>query len=842
MDSSFPAGLKLGRYEIRSQLGAGGMGEVYLAQDIELERTVAVKLLPTALASDQQRMSRFIQEAKAASALNHPNILTIYEIGRHDTTRFIVTEYIDGITLRQHLAARPMKLVEALDLAIQCASALSAAHEAGIIHRDVKPENVMLRRDGLVKVLDFGLAKLADQSRSIDSEAPTRALVNTDPGVVMGTANYMSPEQARGKEVDARTDIWSLGVMLYEMTTGQFPFTGETQTDVIISIAEREPARLARYQPDVPNELERIVRKALTKDREERYQTAKDLLIDLRKLRRDLDIETELERTVPPELRAGWAVARTGEGQTATGVSDMGARTTRAEAAPTTSSAEYLVREIKRHKWGAIAVATLLVGLALAAASYLYFTRTGQSAISSIVVLPFVNSSADPNAEWLSDGVTESLINSLSQLPKLKVMARSTAFTYKGRTVTPQQVGHDLKVDAVLMGRVTQRGDTLSIQVDLVNTADGSQLWGDQYNRRLADVLTIQQEIAREVSDRLRLRLTGEQQQQQTKRNTDNTEAYQLYLKGRYHWNKRTDEETRKAIEYFQQAIEKDPTYALAYVGLAESYIIGNLPPEERNPKAKAAALKALELDGMLGEAHATLAVTKDGYDWDHAGAESEYKRAIELSPNYGTAHHWYGESLAAWGRFDESFAEYKKALELDPLSLAIGTDFGIARYYARQYDEAIDYLKKLIEMDPSYVRTHFYLSTVYLEKGMFEEAIAEREKGLLLDGESPEEIAKGKAEIVKAFKTSGPKGFWRKAIELEEEDAKKKKRDVSPVSMAGLYARLGDRDQAFTWLEKAYAKRDTDLQWLKVAPVWDNLRSDPRFPDLLRRVGFAHQ
>jgi eukaryotic-like serine/threonine-protein kinase len=833
------SGTRFGRYEVRSKIGAGGMGEVYLTQDIELERTVALKLLPTTLASDQQRMSRFIQEAKAASALNHPNILTIYEIGRYDSTRFIVTEYIDGITLRQHLAAKPIKLVEALDLATQVASALSAAHDAGIIHRDVKPENVMLRRDGLVKVLDFGLAKLAEQSRSIDTEAPTRALVNTDPGVVMGTANYMSPEQARGKEVDARTDIWSLGVMLYEMTTGQLPFTGETQTDVIICIAEREPARLARYQPDVPNELERIVRKTLTKDREERYQTAKDLLIDLRKLRRDLDIETELERTVPPELRAGWAVARTGDGQTATGVSGMGTRTTRAEAAATTSSAEYLVREIKRHKWGAIAGATLVVGLALAAATYLYLKSTAPAAISSMVVLPFVNSSADPNAEWLSDGVTESLINNLSQLPKLRVMARSTAFTYKGKNVSPQQVGYDLKVDAVLMGRVTQRGDTLSIQVDLVNAKDGSQLWGEQYSRRLADVLAIQQEIAREVSNKLRLRLTGEQKQQQTERDTDNTEAYQLYLKGRYHWNKRTEEGTRKAIEYFQQAIEKDPTYALAYVGLAESYVIADLPAEERYPKAEVAALKALELDGTLGEAHATLAVTKDGYDWDRAGAEREYKRAIELSPNYGTAHHWYGESLGSWGRFDESFVEFKKALELDPLSLAIGTDFGIAQYYARQYDQSIDYLKKLIEMDPSYVRTHFYLSAVYIEKGMFEEALAEREKGALLEGENAEEMAKRKAELINALKTSGPKGFWRKVIELEEEDAKKKKRDVVPISMAVLNARLGDRDQAFAWLEKAYAQRDTDLQWLKVAPVWDNLRSDPRFQDLTRRLGF---
>ncbi|MGH9880643.1 MAG: serine/threonine protein kinase, partial [Pyrinomonadaceae bacterium] len=521
-------GTRLGRYEIRSQLGAGGMGEVYLAVDTELDRTVAVKILPAALAADQQRLQRFIQEAKAASALNHPHILTIYEIGATVTSRFIATEFIDGDTLRQRINAG-MKLVEILEISIQIGSALAAAHAVGIIHRDLKPENVMVRRDGFVKLLDFGLAKLSQPDASIaDTEAPTKAMVNTAAGTVMGTANYMSPEQAKGIIVDTRTDLWSVGAVLYEMTTGHLPFAGDTTTETISLILQKEPAPLTRYTNEAPAELERIVTKALTKNREERYQTAKDLALDLRNLKRKLEVDAEIERTVPPEIRT---LRSTSSGKVAATASGS-APTAQQSAGLSASSTEYIVNTIKQHKLAAVVLASfILLGSSIA---YLYFGRTDRTAIDSIAVLPLANTSADPNAEWLSDGITESIINNLSQLPNLTVIARSSVFRYKGRDVDPQAAARELKVRAALTGRVVQRGDNLSISVELVDTSNNRQIWGQQFNRKMSDLLAMQSEISREISEELRLRLTGEERKRVTKQYTTNAEAYQLYLKGRY--------------------------------------------------------------------------------------------------------------------------------------------------------------------------------------------------------------------------------------------------------------------------------------------------------------------
>jgi eukaryotic-like serine/threonine-protein kinase len=551
-------GKTLSHYQVTEKLGAGGMGEVYLAQDTQLRRKVALKLLPAQFTKDEDRLHRFEQEAYAASALNHPNIITIHEIGQVGDSHFIATEFIDGQTLRQQMTSR-LRLTEALDVVIQVASALTAAHAAGILHRDVKPENVMLRPDGLVKVLDFGLAKLAERSSPrMGAEAPTAAQVDTDPGTVMGTAQYMSPEQARGLKVDGRTDIFSLGVVLYEMVAGRAPFEGATAADLIISIVEKEPAPLSRYAPDVRAELQRIVSKALRKDRETRYQTVKDLLIDLKSLREELEFEAKLERSGERNVTRGELVTPSG-GQAGVAAGELVVSTEEAGVVVrTTSSAEYLVGEVRRHKGPVLLALAILI---IAGAAIFYSARGGK-AIDSVAVLPFVNASADPDTEYLSDGITESLINSLSQVSRIKVIARSSVFRYKGRETDPRAVGRELGVQAVLTGRVMQRGDDLSISAELMDARDNSHIWGEQYHRKLADLLTVQQEITRDMSEKLRLKLSGEEQKRLTKSYTENAEAFQLYSKGRYYWNRQTEDGTKKAIECFQQAIDKDPNYA----------------------------------------------------------------------------------------------------------------------------------------------------------------------------------------------------------------------------------------------------------------------------------------
>ena len=836
------AGTKLGRYEIRSQLGVGGMGEVYRALDTELDRTVAIKILPEALATDEQRLQRFIQEAKAASALNHPHILTIYEIGTIGASRFIATEFIDGDTLRQRIDAG-IKLVEILEISIQAGSALSAAHAAGIIHRDIKPENIMVRRDGYIKVLDFGLAKLTGPEGSTpDAEAPTRAMVNTDAGTVMGTANYMSPEQAKGISVDVRTDLWSLGAVLYEMITGHLPFPGETPTETLSLILQREPAPLTRFAHDVPAELERIVTKALTKDREERYQTAKDMLIDLRNLKRKLDVDAEIDRTVPPELRGAAATKSTSSGQS---TPDTGSGSTSATV-PTSiahgaSSAEYIVSRIKQHKI-AIAVVAGLVLIAVTAGVYgiSAYLRAGASetAIESIAVLPLVNQNHDPDSEYLSDGLTESIINSLTQLPNLKVIPSSSAFRYKGKEIDPLIAGKELGVRAILTGRIMQRGDNVTISTALIDVRYNKQLWGEQYNERVSELLSVQREIAKQITSNLRLKLSGELQTRAAKHYTDNPEAYESYLKGRFYWNKRTGEGLKKSIEFFNQAIEKDPNYALAYAGLAEAY--GLLPsyravsPKDSFPQAKAAAQKALGIDDTLAEAHVGLANVLTAYDWNFAEAERELRRAIELNPNYATAHQWLSDGpLAATGRFDEAHAEMKRAQELDPLSLIINAEVGVMYIYARQYDKAIEQLRKTIEMDQSFYFAHWNLGIAYEMKGSFQEAFTEYQiAGRLVD--DPYILGL----IGHAYAASGKRDDALKTIEQMKEISRQ--RYVAAYAFAVVYAALGDKDQAFQWREKSYQDRAPDLVFFRIDPLLDNLRAESRFDEFGRRAGLA--
>ncbi|HEV8159650.1 MAG TPA: protein kinase, partial [Pyrinomonadaceae bacterium] len=631
---------KLGRYEIISPIGAGGMGEVYLAEDARLHRKVALKVLPENIAADKHRLRRFEQEAFAASALNHPNILTIYEFGAENEIHFLAAEFVEGETLRERLQREPFSIDEALDVAAQTVSALAAAHTSGIIHRDVKPENIMIRRDRLVKVLDFGLAKLLEKkTETSDAEAETRAQVNTAPGMIMGTAGYMSPEQARGKETDARSDIWNFGVVLYEMLTRRQPFAGETVNDTIAAVLTKQPAPPTNFNRGIPAELERIVLKTLAKDVEERYQTAKDLLVDLKHLKKQIELGEEIERTASANNR----------------LAEQSENATQIIAAQTTSGAQYGVGKIKNNKPGFVILSVLV--LAVIGFGYWFFLSRSASKINieSIAVLPFVNESGNADVEYLSDGKTETLISSLSQLPKLSVKARSSVFRYKGKATEAKQVGADLNVQAVLNGRVTQRGDDLTLYLSLDDVQTGNQIWGRQYNRKITNLVALQAEIARDVSNNLRTKLSGADEQKLAKKYTENAEAYQLYLKGRFHLLKTTRAEFQTSISYFQQAIAIDPFYALAYAGLADAYrslsLAGEMPSAEVMPKAKAAGQKAIEIDDTLAEAHAVLGWIIFWYDWDWSAAENQYKRALELDPNNADTHLFYAHLLSNTGR-----------------------------------------------------------------------------------------------------------------------------------------------------------------------------------------------
>ena len=814
-------GDNLGRYKIRSAIGKGGMGEVFLADDTELERLVALKVLPEDLANDAERMRRFVQEAKSASALNHPNIITIYEIGKTDNTHFIATEFIEGETLHNRLKSEVMSLKSVLDIAIQVTSALDAAHRSGIVHRDIKPENVMIRPDGLIKVLDFGIAKLTEKkAEPVDAEAATAIKAEgTSPGMIIGTAAYMSPEQARGKNIDARTDIFSFGIVLYEMLTGRQPFEGESAMDVIGSVLNKEPVPIQQLFPEVPQEIRRIISKTLKKDREERYQTAKDLLIDLKDVKQDLAIQNKLERTSEPKREER-------------GTQILSATT--ADVVHTTSSAEYVANEIKSHKF-ALGIGLMVLLLAFAASGYWYFAGRSTKQIESIAVLPFVNESGNADIEYLSDGMTESLINSLSQLPNMKVIARASAFRYKGKDVDLAKIAKELNVQAVVNGRITQRGDTLSISVDLTDTHNNTQLWGKQFTKKSADIFAVQEEIARQIMDSLRVRLTGVQEEFLTKRHTDNEEAYKLYLQGRFHWNKR-NQSLKKAVEYFRQAIEKDPNYALAYAGLAETYALlgeyGVEPARESAPKGKAAALKALEIDPNLAEAYTALAYIKTDYEWDFEGAEKDFLSAIELNPKYATARQWYGEYLTQMARFDEAAAQIGKAQEFDPLSPVINEQMSGLLMFQGQYDKALASSRKTLELDPNFPAAHSNIGWAYEQKKMFDEAFASYQKGMVVAGEDRQKIV----ALEEAYKKGRWKGYLQKYLEFTKDEFNQDKKSAG--SIAENYALLGDYEEALKWLERSYENREDAMAWLKVATAYNPMRSDPRFTDLLRRTG----
>jgi eukaryotic-like serine/threonine-protein kinase len=831
----------IGHYRIDASLGAGGMGEVYLAEDTRLGRQVALKFLPADFTKDRDRLRRFEQEARAASRLNHPNIITIYEFGQFGERHFIATEYIEGMTLRERLAGRALTLTEALDVIVQVASALETAHAKGIVHRDIKPENIMLRRDRIVKVLDFGLAKLTEgfgSGSDFDSEATTRMELKTASGIVTGTARYMSPEQARGNAVDARTDIWSLGCVLYEMLAGRAPFEGSTLSDVLVSVLEREPPPLARYAVETTAELEWAVKKALRKDRDERYQTIKELLADLKGLKRQLEMEADLERAGTLERRSEASQAESSGDSTAGTLQLAAAQTDNANAIRTTPNAESNTGIVGRRKLTAPLILAALVAATIAAAYFVYsryFAASGKAGIASIAVLPFTNASNNPDMEYLSDGVSESLINSLSQLPGIKIIARSSSFKYKGKEINPQEVASALGVQAIMTGRIVERGDNLQISVEVVDTRDNTTLWGAQYNRKAADLQAVQEEIARTISEKLRLKLTGAQEQQLTKRATENPEAYQLYLSGEFYIRKTGMENNRKALDYYNQAIALDPNFAEAYAGVAEVYNVlaesGSPDPRGDNAKAKAAAEKALELDTTLARAHVWLGCIKLD-EWDWPGAEKEFKRAFELNPNLQGAHALYTFYLTAMGRHTEALAEIKFAEELDPLHVRPKFREAVILYNARRYDEAIKQMHNVLELQPGFSGAHFFIGASYAMKGMYAEAINEYQT----ENSNEDETASGQSYLGYAYAMSGKRDEAQAILNK----LKATKEYVSPAELAILYAGLGDKEGAFQSLERAYAAHDFQLQFLKVEPHYDSLRSDPRFTDLVRRVGLT--
>jgi serine/threonine-protein kinase len=780
----------ISHFRVTEKLGAGGMGVVYKAIDTRLDRPVALKFLPDNMTKDAQALERFRREARAASALNHPGICTIYDIGEQDGRAFIAMEYIEGETLRGHMHGKPLPVEETLRLGIQIAEALDTAHAEGIIHRDIKPANIFVTKRGQAKVLDFGLAKLvpkgiARAGADSSGEVPESTSIV---GIISGTPAYMSPEQIRGDNLDERTDIFSLGLLLYEMATGRQAFGGGTGGMIIEAVLTKAPAGARSISPEIPARLEEIINKALHKNREQRYRHAADIRSDLQELECASD--------------SGWRAA-------------TGAAITRASRLQ--SSGEQSTRSL-RAQTGTIRAERV------------------SKIINSLAVLPFENASRDAEHEYLSDGIAGSLINILATVPKLRVMAQSTVFRYKGRGIDPQAIGRELNVRAVLTGRIIQSGGSLRIGTELVDVATGTQLWGAQFDRQPGDIFAIQDEISNEISGKLRLKLTRAEKKRLAKRQTEDAEAYRLYLKGRHHWNQWTEEGFYKAIEYFQQAVERDPGYALAHTGLADSYVLlgwnSYLPPKDAFPKGKIAAMAALRLDADLGEAHTPWAAVLWLHTWQWPEAQLEFERSLTLNPAYPTANHWYAEYLMTMGHHAEAIARMKASQELDPLSLIISVAIGWAFYMGRQYDEAMEQLRRTVELDPNYPVTYWILGLLLRKMGRYEEAIAEGEKGVKLSGGSP----LVRAALAQTFATAGRS---QEAMQILGDLSKLAKgKYVAPYFFAGIHVGLGADERAMEYLEKAYEERSHWLIYLHIDPSMDGLRSNPRFQELLWRIG----
>ena len=833
MSQELTANSTLSHYRIVSKIGEGGMGEVYLAQDTKLNRKVALKILPGELAANKDRMRRFVQEAQSAAALNHPNIAHIYEIGEDDGTNFIAMEFVDGLTLRAKIHDEKGELRALLKHLVQVADGLAKAHNSGIVHRDLKPDNIMITHDGHTKILDFGLAKLLETVPATVDETGEAAtammpMQHSTPGVVMGTVGYMSPEQARAKPVDQRSDIFSFGCLLYEAATGHKPFVADSTVDTLHKIIHDPAPAITDYNPAAPVELQRIIRKCLAKEPAKRYQTIRDVGNDLEELIDELKGQSEIERSIAPPSLSQQSTSGT------VTTADIGRAPSTASVIQSPSSAEFIATGIRRHKLGVgIGLAILVVAGALI--GYYVYARSSRTTVTSIAVLPFQNRNSDADTEYLSDGLAESLIYRLSQLPGLKVSPTSSVLRYKGKELDLQKIAAELNVDAVMFGRLVQRDDNLAISVELIDARSNKLLWGEQYERKMSDLLATQREIASTIAEKLQVKLSGADDKGITKRYTDSNEAYQLYLKGRFHWNKRTGESIRKAIEVLTAATEKDPNFALAYAALADCYTVlseyAGIPTSETLPKAKAYAERALAIDSQLAEPHATLgAVYESSWQWEDA--EKEFKRAIEINPNYPTAYHWYSIFLKSQGRNDEAAVMIQRARDLDPLSSVIAVN--VSRMYQLQnnYQASIENSLKIIELDPAFPAAYEYLSLAYLREERNVEAVTAMEKAAAVGNRAGIYLS----DLGYVYANVGRRADAIEIIkELEQKHARK---EAIGQHIAAVYAGLGDKDKAFEWLEKDFQSRSGRLAEYRWQDQFQSLRDDPRFNDLMQRMG----